>query len=647
MFLRFKNSLVFQLEQVVVRGPLWRFALMLVLVVLVALVAGLLVRALAPGFESEEDAIWWAFLRLTDPGYLGDDEGMAKGAVSTVLTILGAALFTGALIAILVQWLNNTIERLELGLTPVTLDAHFVLAGWNSRTLTIIEEFLVSQGRVERFLRQRGARRLRIALLAERVDASLRQEIKRQLGERWNARQIILRSGSPLNLDDLERVDFAHAGAILIPAADTTVSSTLDADTHTVKTLMTMGAALEDMPPEELPLVVAEIQDTRYISTLRALYRGPMEIIAGDEVISRLMAQNVRHPGLSHVYGELSDVSGSQIYVREESQLVGVPVQQLAYAFAEGVLLGVVRPQGDGFQALLNPPNDMRLETGDRIAVLAPSYKDAAPPESLGAEVELAERPAPEHAVRAQRRVLILGWNHRVPALLDEFASYPNEQFDIDIVSQVSASKREKRIAVEALSTDRLTVRQLEFDYTLPAYLESVDPASYENVVLLASERLKSGAESDARTILGYLLLRELMAAGAAAPSVLVELTDPDNVPLFENRRGEVIVSPIIVSHMLARVALRRELRAVIDELFSSGGCEIFFRHIADYGLAQGEYSFADLQRTADTRGEVAIGIRWAGQDQTQGGGVQLNPRRDEHLKLNENDELIVLATDE
>ena len=214
-------------------------------------------------------------------------------------------------------------------------------------------------------------------------------------------------------------------------------------------------------------------------------------------------------------------------------------------------------------------------------------------------------------------------------------------------MSQVSASKREKRIAVEALSTDRLTIRQLEFDYTLPAYLESVDPAGYDNVVLLASERLKSGAESDARTILGYLLLHDLMAAEAAAPSVLGELTDPDNVSLFENRRGEVIVSPVMVSHMLARVALRRELRAVIDELFSSGGCEIFFRDIADYGLAQGEYRFADLQRAADTRGEIAIGIRWAGQGQTQGGGVQLNPRRDEHLKLNENDELVVLTTDE
>ncbi|NNJ97833.1 MAG: hypothetical protein HKP12_11815 [Gammaproteobacteria bacterium] len=41
--------------------------------------------------------------------------------------------------------------------------------------------------------------------------------------------------------------------------------------------------------------------------------------------------------------------------------------------FLKGVFLGVVCPQGDGFQALLNPPNDLRLEAGDRIAVLESS----------------------------------------------------------------------------------------------------------------------------------------------------------------------------------------------------------------------------------------------------------------------------------
>jgi hypothetical protein len=128
-------------------------------------------------------------------------------------------------------------------------------------------------------------------------------------------------------------------------------------------------------------------------------------------------------------------------------------------------------------------------------------------------------------------------------------------------------------------------------------------------------------------------------------------------VPLFENRRGEVIVSPVIISHLLARVALRRELRAVFDELFGSGGSEIFFRRIADYELAENRgnsavpdagarvYSFADLQRAADARGEIAIGIRRTGQDDKPGGGVQLNPGRDERQRLNVDDEIIVLTT--
>ena len=653
MLSRIKNSLVFWIEQVMVRSALSRFLFMMILIALVTLAAGVLVR---PLFESMGDAVWWVFEHIVVPEYVeDDDDNVTKRAIATVLIMLGSILFAGAIIAILVLWWDSTMERLELGLTPVALNDHFVLLGWTSRTLAILQEIMVSRVRVERVLRERGARRLHVALLTERADTRLREEIKLQLGEHWNVRQIILRSGSPLRLGDLERVDFAHAGSILIPAADTTASSNLDADSRTVKTLMTMAAELEEAPPEELPLVVVEIQDTQHIDMLRALYQGPMEIIAGDEVINRLTVQSVRHPGLSHVYAEfLSDTSGSQVYVREASQLTGVSFQELAYAFPNGILLGLVRPRDEGYQALLNPPDDLRLEKGDHVVVLAPSYEDAAPPATVSPVAELPERAAPRAEMPAMRRVLILGWNHRIPALIGEFASHPNEQFAIDIVSQVSASKRDKRIAVEELPTSQLEIRQLEFDYTVPAYLESVDPATYDNVVLVASERLKPGAESDARTILGYLLLCEMMGTGKEVSPVLVELTDPSNADLFENRHGEIIVSPLIVSHMLARVALRRELRAVFDELFSASGCEILFRRIGDYGLAgtlsplpdhSGEYVFADLQRAADARGEIAIGIRRSGQTRAPRGGVELNPGRDERLQLNDDDELIVLTT--
>ncbi len=658
MFARIRNLLVFRLERLMMRGPGARFAVVVGLLLFVVLATGLVVRQLVPELEGLDDALWWAFEHVVVPEYVDGDEGIIKRTVATALIVLGSILFAGAVIAILVQWMEDTTERLESGLTPVALDAHFVLLGWTSRTLTILEEIMVSQGRVERFLRQRGARRLHVALLAERADAALLQQIKDGLGELWNARQIILRSGSSLSLDGLKRVDFSHAAAIVTPAADTTAGSAMDADSRTVKTLMTLSAALEEEPPEMPPLVVAELQDPRYFKTLRALYGGPMEVIAGDEIIARLMVQAVRTPGLSYVYAEfLSDLRGSQIYVREEPALVGLSVRQLTYAYPEAVLLGFVRPDGEGFRALLNPPNDLRLETGDRVAVLAARYKDAAPPESIPTEIDIPEKPAVEPRMPRERRVLVLGWNRRVPLMLAEFAAYPREKFTIDIVSGQSASKREKRLAAEGPVPEQLKIRQLEFDYTVAAYLDDIDLASYDNVMLLASERLETGAESDARTILGYLLLHELMAARAQAPPVLVELTDPENIPLFENRRSEIIVSPVIVSHMMTRVTLRRELRAVFDELFGSVGCEIQFRPIADYGLARtpsegtaagstgAERTFAEVQRAADARGDIAIGIRRAGRERAADGGVVLNPGRDERLQLGASDDLIVIAT--
>ena len=118
--------------------------------------AGVLIRQLVPGFESLGDAIWWAFEHVVVPEYTDGDEGLVKRTVATALIVLGSILFAGAVIAILFQWMDETTERLELGLTPVAMDAHFVLLGWTSRTQTILKEIMVSQGRVERFLRQRG-----------------------------------------------------------------------------------------------------------------------------------------------------------------------------------------------------------------------------------------------------------------------------------------------------------------------------------------------------------------------------------------------------------------------------------------------------------------------------------------------------------
>ncbi len=62
-------------------------------------------------FSQEGQAIWWAFRRLTDPGNLGDDEGLFTRVLSSVLTVLGYVLFMGSLIAIMTQWLNAKLRH--------------------------------------------------------------------------------------------------------------------------------------------------------------------------------------------------------------------------------------------------------------------------------------------------------------------------------------------------------------------------------------------------------------------------------------------------------------------------------------------------------------------------------------------------------
>ena len=106
------QRLRFTVERLLVRGVHYRLSAAVLIIVSVALLAGGLVRLLDPQFETLSGSVWWAFLRLSDPGYLGDDEGTVSRTVSTVVTVLGYVLFLGLLVAILTQWMNSWIRPL-------------------------------------------------------------------------------------------------------------------------------------------------------------------------------------------------------------------------------------------------------------------------------------------------------------------------------------------------------------------------------------------------------------------------------------------------------------------------------------------------------------------------------------------------------
>jgi len=98
----------------------------------------------------------------------------------------------------------------------------------------------------------------------------------------------------------------------------------------------------------------------------------------------------------------------------------------------------------------------------------------------------------------------------------------------------------------------------------------------------------------------------------------------------------------MILSHILAQVALRRELRTVLDDLFTVGGPEIQFRDPDDYPLPA-KTDFQVLEKVVATKGEIALGI-FRGAADEHGRHLLLNPPRQQLLDLGEGDRLLVLC---
>ncbi|MCR8914729.1 ion channel DMI1 [Marinobacter panjinensis] len=642
---RFVDRVKFIVERQLVKGAGFQLLVVGVFIGLISLIGGLLVIPFGESHEDVGGAIWWAFLRLTDPGYLGDDVGNWQRLVSTILTISGYVVFMGTLVAILTRWLIAKMTDLERGLTPVTLRNHIVVLGWTNQTLPLLGELLGSSGRMRRFLEKHDTSRLRLVVLSETASAAQVHELRNEPGIGRKARQIILRSGAAIQPDALQRVACLDASAVIVPSAAHEAGSLVTSDIETVKALLSIAAQARHLGAP-LPFVVAEIQDIRKHPVIERAYPGEMEVVAGDATISRLMVQNILHPGLSEIYNELlSAGEGCELYIRGGESLAGLSLGELASQRSRVIVLGVLKPGGKGWNVQMPASSNTLIAAEDRVVMLARDYAETEP-DPKAPQLPLINRgQAVNHSVAISERVhrvLVLGWNRRVPSLIDEFASYTKMRFEVDVVSVVPARERQQEIERYLGEQHAVTCRHIEADYMVEGELRRVGPLNYDSIMLVSSDRLASGEEADARAMVGYLQLEDLLSEGGQRPQLIMELSDPDNRHLLTGHQSEMMISPMIVSHVLAQVALRRELRVVLDELFTVGGAEIQFRDPHDYPLPASA-DFQVLEKVVATKGEVALGV-WRDHANKHGRHVSLIPPRDEYLDLNAADRLIVMC---
>lgn len=647
---RIKERFKFFLERQFVKGAHIQLLFVAALIGVISIIGGILVLPSGEPTGSVDEAIWWAFLRLSDPGYLGDDEGVWRRLISTILTVLGYVVFLGSMVAIITSWLNRKIRSLEQGFTPVTSNNHVLILGWTNKTIHTVGEIFQSVGRLRRFLKFYGARRLKVIILSEDVTPMHFQELRDNplIGSR--ASDIILRSGSSIDREHLKRVDSQNAAAIIIPSSWRSEKELITPDVVTIKTLLSLSAeSLNSKFAKRLPYVVAEIQDENKIKAAYRAYSGPIEVIGSNTIISRLLAQNIRHRGLSVVYNALLSRSiSNNIFSLEYPEATGKMIYELKPAFPKAIVLGVVRMDNDTPNPKLNVSPDFIVKEGDRLVLVAKNSKDTAFQNKATTPEKTPVRATRKLAVEEQIepvKILLLGWNNHVPALIKELCTYEDENYHITLVS--IHSKKERIAELENLEklTNRVKWEHIEADYVKESELKKINPASFDNILLISSDRISAIEEADARTIVGYVLLEAELENKTKKPTILMELSDPANESLLRRYNGEVIISPLILSNLLAGVALQRDVNSIYKELLTVGGAEIIFRSPEEYEIAQGLIAFWELENKAIEFGETVLGIFEMNGNMRSDEALLLNPGRHKKIEIKHGVQLVVLTT--
>ena len=596
--------------------------LALVTVVFIAVIAAI-VAIFGFGPTGDEnmgfaEAMWGSLMRTLDSGTMGGDEGPAFRVLMLIVTI-GGVVVVASLIGVISGAFDSKVEDLRKGRSKVLEDDHTLILGWSDKVFPIISEICVANV-------SRG--KATIVVLADRDKVEMEDEIKAKIPKPGKTK-IIVRSGDPMDLTDLDLSNPTGARSIILLAPE----GTDDPDSVVIKTAL----ALTNNPRRRASdyHIVGEIQDPANLEAARLVGRHEANWVLAGDLISRVTVQTSRQSGLSVVYTELLDFDGDEIYFTAQPSLVGKTYYETQFAFAESAVFGIVK---DGAVSI-NPPADTIYAEGDELIVIAEddsTIRIAGDGVVVNGAISTLTLP-----VAAPEQTLILGYNAGIHTMLRELNDYVAPGSSATVVADVEQPNFEE--------FDNLEVRFLRGDTTSRAILGQVPVVDFAHIIVLAYKETLDVQRADAKTLITLLHLREIADEAGLDPNVVSEMLDDRNRELAEvTKADDFIVSDKLISLMLSQMSENKQLNEVFNTLFSSEGSEIYLRPAELYVTPGSDVDFYTVLEAARRRGETAIGYRIAEKQRSSADqfGIKVNPRKATRLAFVPGDKIVVLAND-
>ncbi len=626
------DRLRYRFDNTMSRGPValigWLFLASAVLIVAITIVVTVL--GIGPTDESGQplgflETIWFGLMRTLDAGTMGGDAGGWPFLFAMLVVTLGGIFVVSTLIGVLTSGIEGKLQDLRKGRSFVVEQNHTAILGWSPQVFSIISELVIANAN-----RPRAC----IAILADKDKVEMEDEIRAKVGDSGRTK-IVCRTGSPIDLADLEIVNPHAARSIIVLAPEGD-----DPDSHVIKTIL----ALTNNPHRrsEPYHIVAEISDPKNLEVARLVGRDEAQLILSGDLISRIAVQTSRQSGLSVVYTELLDFGDDEIYFHAEPGLVGKTFGEALLAYEDSALIGLRFKDG---RVRLSPPMDTRIAAGDQV--IAISEDDDTVRLSGLTDYRIAAGAIREARARDRtpERTLILGWSHRAPAIIIELDNYVAPGSEVTVVADTADAEAE--IARRCAGLRHQTVSVRTGDTTDRQTLEELAIQTSPHVIVLSYSDTLGPQEADARTLITLLHLRDMAERGGHDFSIVSEMLDVRNRELAEvTRADDFIVSDKLISLMLSQVSENKNLAAVFADLFDPEGAELYLKPAGDYVEPGRPVNFYTVVEAARRRGEIAIGYRQRAQagDVARAYGVAVNPDKSKPVTFAEADRVIVLA---
>ncbi len=572
--------------------------------------------------SSFTELLWMGLMRAIDSGTVSGDTGSVGYIFLMFVTTLGGIFILSILIGILTTGIESKLDSLRKGRSRVIEKDQTIILGWSEQIFTIIEELIEANS---------NRKHACIVIMGNHDKSEMDDAIRERISDMKTTR-IVTRQGNPIDIDDLEIVSLNTSRSIIIIPED---------DTRVIKTIL---AITNNPNKRSQPYnIVTVLRDPANVQVAQIAGNNQAEIILSDTLISRIIAQTCRQPGLSTVYTELLDFGGDEIYFSACPETIGKTFGEALFLFEKSTVIGI-QSQGKTY---LNPPMATILQPGDQIIAISEdddtivAKSDRQDRIDAGAilQISAAESESPE-------KTLILGWNDNAHLIIQEIDNYVPQDSILTVVSDCVEDEAFQTALSQVINQK---IELLKGDPKDRSILDELMVKNYDHVIILSNNSELDVQESDANTLVVLLQLRDISEKLNCRFSVVSEMMDFRNKKLAEvTKVNDFIVSEKLISLMLTQVSENKMINMVFEDLFDADGSELYIKEAPKYIKPGSAVNYYTLVEAAKRKNEIVIGYVIAAEqkDAQKNYGIYINPDKSTVVSLGEKDGLIVIAED-